>query len=604
VLRPWQVSTICLLPVTDPLWSEMVVSGLGSVDRANETPGGAKGTRTPDPLLAKQVLFQLSYSPGKPQVTRPVGDPSIRGHLRRARSSGACAVRRGQRACQGCVVGRGWRAVLPLHAGIVRAWCFLAVGAVVTDVRGLIGLLQRADWTRLSLSAELSDGSKVLVAPGMRYRYESAEYQTGCDGGRPWEIDEEEDDRSGSVHWVSGPQAPLARLLCPAWLLDSSQLEVRGSTQVCGREALDVVMTRRPTLRTAPVSAEAMAEVVEVVVDAESGILLRIPEWDEEDRPGVLEIVRADFSPVIDASRFQPPPGSRIAEGFGDAFSGPLRPAWLAATTLGGLAAGALGAWIRYSPSRRTAASDSGGIDYAAEIPRDEPAPDRAHDGAPVSDDILCLLHAGGPTELQATLHEWVDIGAAAASVPGSARRAGLGGLGLLMDAVSEKGRAGHMVSELRFAGPGIYQVDRRYQSRRRAKTIACDGQRRWQVYADKITTEPARRPPGDIGNLADPSWLLQCTLSGGAEVALDSRSAYQINAVRRTTGGDAGSMLFPAAVAVIDAELGLMLRLTFYIGDMPVRRYELRDVTTSVGDFRPGMPEGLPVVEQARPYP
>jgi hypothetical protein len=26
-------------------------------------PGGARGTRTPDPLLAKQVLFQLSYSP-------------------------------------------------------------------------------------------------------------------------------------------------------------------------------------------------------------------------------------------------------------------------------------------------------------------------------------------------------------------------------------------------------------------------------------------------------------------------------------------------------------------------------------------------------------
>jgi hypothetical protein len=25
--------------------------------------GGARGTRTPDPLLAKQVLFQLSYSP-------------------------------------------------------------------------------------------------------------------------------------------------------------------------------------------------------------------------------------------------------------------------------------------------------------------------------------------------------------------------------------------------------------------------------------------------------------------------------------------------------------------------------------------------------------
>jgi hypothetical protein len=40
--------------------------------------GGAKGTRTPDPLLAKQVLFQLSYSPGKPAVLPPTGDPSIR----------------------------------------------------------------------------------------------------------------------------------------------------------------------------------------------------------------------------------------------------------------------------------------------------------------------------------------------------------------------------------------------------------------------------------------------------------------------------------------------------------------------------------------------
>src|SRR5262249_47078559 len=34
------------------------------------TPGGAKGTRTPDPLLAKQVLFQLSYSPSTATAPR------------------------------------------------------------------------------------------------------------------------------------------------------------------------------------------------------------------------------------------------------------------------------------------------------------------------------------------------------------------------------------------------------------------------------------------------------------------------------------------------------------------------------------------------------
>jgi hypothetical protein len=53
VLRPWQVSTICLLPVTDSLSSEMVVKGQDRPDPAKETAGGAKGTRTPDPLLAK-----------------------------------------------------------------------------------------------------------------------------------------------------------------------------------------------------------------------------------------------------------------------------------------------------------------------------------------------------------------------------------------------------------------------------------------------------------------------------------------------------------------------------------------------------------------------
>jgi hypothetical protein len=477
----------------------------------------------------------------------------------------------------------------------------IQTGAVVTDVRGLVRLLQRAEWTRLSLSADVSDGSKVLIAPGTRYRYETAGYLTGCDGGRPWELDEDEDDRNKSVHWVSGPQAPLARLLCPAWLLDSSLLEVRGNTRACGRDALDVVMTRRPTLRTGLVAADDPTEVVEVLVDAESGILLRVPDLDDDGGADVLELVRADFSPVIDEYRFQPPPGSRIAEGFGDAFSGPLRPAWVAATTVGGLAAGALGAWIRYSPSRRTATSGSG-VDYAAEIPRDEPTPDRGHDRAPVSDGVLDRLYTGGPTELQATVHDWLDIGAMTASVPEPARRAGLGGLGLLMDALSEKSRAGHTVTEIRFAGPGTYQIDRRYQQQRRLPTtIACDGQRSWQVYADKITTGPAQRPPADVGALTDPSWLLRWTLSRGEAVTLGGRAAYRISATRRTTDGYAGPTPFPAAVAVVDLDLGVILRLTSYIGDNPVQRYELRDITTSVGDFRLRIPDGLPVVERAR---
>jgi hypothetical protein len=34
----------------------------------------------------------------------------------------------------------------------------------------VIRLVQRVDWTRLSLAAEANDGSRVLLAPGRRYR--------------------------------------------------------------------------------------------------------------------------------------------------------------------------------------------------------------------------------------------------------------------------------------------------------------------------------------------------------------------------------------------------------------------------------------------------
>jgi hypothetical protein len=45
------------------LWSTLVVNRQFQDLARVVFPGGAKGTRTPDPLLAKQVLFQLSYSP-------------------------------------------------------------------------------------------------------------------------------------------------------------------------------------------------------------------------------------------------------------------------------------------------------------------------------------------------------------------------------------------------------------------------------------------------------------------------------------------------------------------------------------------------------------
>src|SRR5260221_2142695 len=245
-------------------------------------------------------------------------------------------------------------------------------------------------------------------------------------------------------------------------------------------------------------------------------------------------------------------------------------------------------------------------MDFEAAIPAEDPAPDLTPDGRPagppVSDHVLALLHQGGPAAFTATLHEWMDLAAMASQAPAAARRAGFGGLGLLLDAVSEQPAASRLISAVRVAGPGRYQIDHAYQPRRGPKTFACDGQHLWQVYDDKITTGPAEPLPGDIGDLADPSWLLGCRLSGGTPVLAGDRPAHRIN-VARGQAEWSFALTFPAAVAVVDAELGIVLRLTSYIGSRAVRRCELRDITTGSGGFRVDLPAGLPTVEATWPF-
>ena len=66
----------------------------------------------------------------------------------------------------------------------------------------------------------------------------------------PWRLDAQ--DAGGDVHWVSGPEPPFPDSLCPAWLLISSRLEVRGDARVCGRDAVRVEVTRRARMHVYP----------------------------------------------------------------------------------------------------------------------------------------------------------------------------------------------------------------------------------------------------------------------------------------------------------------------------------------------------------------
>ena len=464
----------------------------------------------------------------------------------------------------------------------------------MTDEAETVRLLHRADWTQLRLHAQLADGSTVLVAPGKRYRFETAGYITGCDGTRPWKISDEEEDVDGEVRWISGPEPPLRELLCPAWLLTGSRLEVQGRTRACGRDALQIVVTRRPSLYERNLSA-LRNRSAQAVVDAELGFLLRLvqPGWSDESE--ITELVTADFDPDIDPGQFQPPAGSLRGESFGEVFSGG-NVGWRAAKTAAGLAAGGFGLLARHGPTR----PDHDAGDVIPAIPAKDPAPEVSPDGPPVGPpvaaDLLNLLQAGGPIAFTATMHEWMDFGALASQTPAPARRAGFGGLGYLMDIVSEGPGAVQQTSTVRISGPRQYQIDRAYQPRQGPVSIACDGERLSKVYADKITIGPAEPLQDDIGELADPSWLLQCWLAGGESVSVGGRPSYRMSVARRHDY-PLIAMWFRGVVAVVDAELGCIVRLTSYIGTKAVRRLELENLMPAAGDFRVDLPEDLPVV-------
>jgi hypothetical protein len=107
-----------------------------------------------------------------------------------------------------------------------------------------------------------------------------------------------------------------------------------------------------------------------------------------------------------------------------------------------------------------------------------------------------------------------------------------------------------------------------------------------------------------------DASWLLygSLDLSGGSEVWLAGRRAYRIVARYReeTLAGSTGWLehLFYPAVAVVDAETGLVLRLTRFRGGRPAARRELRDVTPLEPEASFGFtpPDGLPVRDAETP--
>lgn len=564
------------------------------------------------------------------------------------------------------------------------------------DERELAGLLYRADWTRLTLAGTVRGAENepdlafstvftftggwprrgwpappfmppfrpdpdaertLLVAPGKRYRLESADgqYAAGCDGEHAWQWFAEPLPPGMSIRSDDRPRPPLPVLLTPRWLLARHRLAIREEVTACGRPGVRVLATRRDNRARGPLAAPwpippvpPIADIwdeADVVVDAELGILLRFARHSGDQAVMVTEFLSLTVGDAVGPARFSAPEGSVPGTGGGDSTLGQD-----VVKTVAGLAAGGLGAAIRFGGSRHADAfgrATAEADDPEAAMPPGDPFPGDRAAGQPVRDEALHLLHRAGLTEprFTATLHQWHDFGAMLGAVPERARRTGLGGVGFLVDAIRDKTRGsgagtGHEVSSVRMGGwsryridvtlPATFQAGNRdrmglYYERRGPRTIACDGQRSWTVYDDRVVTGPAGPPPGEVADLVDGSWLLTCELTGGEEVlADDGRRAYRVIAHKPEPlatepmpfatpwwlpdlmGMETLPGPFFPVVAVLDAETGTLLQVTWYAGGQPALRSELRDVTPVPGDepddFGFSPPAGLRVDEEAGP--
>lgn len=572
--------------------------------------------------------------------------------------------------------------------------------------RELVGLLYRADWTRLTLSGTVRGAEPIvdttftisepwvpfgpwrprgspppeppqwfypepegegavrtlLLAPGRQFRVSSADGSRvlGSDGERVWQWLRDVPPEA-EVHFDDRPRAPFRALLAPSWLVSGYSLAASGPETVGGRAGVRVRATPRPVTEREPrrrrQARGSMGLVpafgprwlrawdeVDAVVDAELGILLRCSRRRGDQSPLVAEFESLDVGRPAEPSAFSAPPGSvfgrsrarqlrdsSTGESFADTLEAKAREA---AKTVAGMAAGGLGAVIRYGPSRNGdpfAQATAEESDPEAAMPTDEPDPDQtpgaeAGAGGPdglaaaaapetVSDQILHLLYRSGLPEPQfsATLHQWFDFDALLDAVPQGARGTGFGGVGFLVDALRDSvedsgGTDLHSVSTVRIGGWTRYRVDvtrpathaaagtgrpkrARWGYRPRGmdpRTVVSDGTQRWSVYADRAERGPAAPAPEELADLVDASWLLDCALSGGEEIEVDGWPAYRVVARSRQDKGPFlgwWERLFFPAVAVLDAETGRLVRLTRFKGGRPVIRQELRDISPLPAD-------------------
>jgi hypothetical protein len=221
----------------------------------------------------------------------------------------------------------------------------------MTDEPDLVALFYRADWTQLSLSAEVRELhdwrlQQQLRLPRQTLRWLKAnadlpQADSGptehrarlrlAPGGRyviglltAWDVPHPPAD--GSVlrtrYRITPGQPPYPEVLRPSPLLNAFSLELTERFEAAGRETLRVIATPAPGVWRA--DEYKRPDRIEVIADAATGILLRFEEFLDGQTVQLTELTDVTFDP---AGEFLVPDDAdddgADAERSSDLFSGP-----------------------------------------------------------------------------------------------------------------------------------------------------------------------------------------------------------------------------------------------------------------------------------------
>jgi hypothetical protein len=464
---------------------------------------------------------------------------------------------------------------------------------------------EHADGTDEPFARPARDTSyRLVIAPNGRFRYV----------------------RDDDSVWETGSPR-CAELLCPAWLPATFELELAGPGFIAGRRAYRVIGRPRPAsrgrarrgrsaLRPAvrhSISALESVDRIDAYVDVELGILLRSERLFRGQVVGRCELTSLTLDPPADPRTAGGPDegatsgDSATADESGEAGSGEPTlsgPGWERLKATANAGAAAMGFAIRHAPHRDSPAGSHPGTPPS----RDASWPGPPGPDEPVSQQIVALLYEAGlrPTAFDAELLTWADAATAAAAFRHMTRDANLSGVNRLADAVTERATTWQGRESVRIGLPNRYRID--YidggKANRKSSIEACDGEQRWRVFPGHVTVGPALPMPPAIARLADPSWLLEWRLTGGAHVTEGGRAGFLIRVARRSPSADATSQPSVPAEAVVDAELGILLRLSQEQGGRPSMQQSFADLTprpqSEPDDYRVRIPAGTRVVQDS----